>query len=212
MKDIREIKDYQIVLLGIIIAIGAIVSTFIFAHAMVSYQKLQNQALSVTGSASKEIKSDIAVWKAYYEVRSKDLKSGYTNLSIHEVYNKKSRTIGHMELTVMGASLRADSFKLAYLKQLPIDDIVENIDSTATYSFTSDHPELFELNDSGVISTTTGNTVQTSNITLTETTPDGIKRVLGTFKVELTNEPFISASDQSITCLLYTSPSPRDRG
>lgn len=127
------------------------------------------------------------------------LKSGYTNLSIHEVYNKKSRTIGHMELTVMGASLRADSFKLAYLKQLPIDDIVENIDSTATYSFTSDHPELFELNDSGVISTTTGNTVQTSNITLTETTPDGIKRVLGTFKVELTNEPFISASDQSIT-------------
>lgn len=47
-----------------------------------------------------------------------------------------------MELTVMGASLRADSFKLAYLKQLPIDDIVENIDSTATYSFTSDHPEL----------------------------------------------------------------------
>ena len=104
-----------------------------------------------------------------------------------------------MELTVMGASLRADSFKLAYLKQLPIDDIVENIDNTATYSFTSDHPELFELNDSGVISTTTGNTVQTSNITLTETTPDGIKRVLGTFKVELTNEPFISASDQSIT-------------
>lgn len=89
-----------------------------------------------------------------------------------------------MELTVMGASLRADSFKLAYLKQLPIDDIVENIDSTATYSFTSDHPELFELNDSGVISTTTGNTVQTSNITLTETTPDGIKRVLGTFKVD----------------------------
>lgn len=44
MKDIREIKDYQIVLLGIIIAIGAIVSTFIFAHAMVSYQKLQNQS------------------------------------------------------------------------------------------------------------------------------------------------------------------------
>ena len=81
MKDIREIKDYQIVFLGIIIAIGAIVSTFIFAHAMVSYQKLQNQALSVTGSASKEIKSDIAVWKAYYEVRSKDLKSGYTKIN-----------------------------------------------------------------------------------------------------------------------------------
>lgn len=81
MKDIREIKDYQIVLLGLIIALGAIISTFIFSHAAVSYQKLQNQALTVTGSASQEVTSDLAVWKAYYEVRSKDLKTGYTKIN-----------------------------------------------------------------------------------------------------------------------------------
>lgn len=81
MKDIREIKDYQIVVLGLIIAIGAIASTFIFSHAIVAYQKLNNQTLSVTGSASQDIKSDIAVWKAYYEVRSKDLKSGYAKIA-----------------------------------------------------------------------------------------------------------------------------------
>ena len=81
MKDIREIKDYQIVVLGLIIAVGAIISTFLFSHAVVSYQKLQNQALSVTGSASQEITSDLAVWKAYYEVRSKDLKSGYAKIT-----------------------------------------------------------------------------------------------------------------------------------
>lgn len=81
MKDIREIKDYQIVLLGLIIALGAILSTYIFSHAVVSYQRLQNQTLTVTGSASQEIKSDIAVWKAYYEVRSKDLKSGYAKIN-----------------------------------------------------------------------------------------------------------------------------------
>lgn len=127
------------------------------------------------------------------------LKAGYTNLSIHEVYNKKSRTIGHMELTVMGASLRADSYKLAYLKQLSIDDIIDNIDSTATYSFTSDHPELFEFSDSGIISTTNGNSVQLCNITVTETSSSGTKRTLGSFKIELTNEPFISLTDQSIT-------------
>ncbi len=81
MKDLREIKDYQIVLLGLIIAIGAIVSTFLFSHAVVSYQKLQNQTLTVTGSASQNVSSDLAVWKAYYEVRSKDLKSGYTKIN-----------------------------------------------------------------------------------------------------------------------------------
>ena len=81
MKDIREIKDYQIVLLGLIIAAGAIISTFLFSHAVVSYQRLQNQALTVTGSASQDIKSDLAVWKGYYEVRSKDLKAGYAKIN-----------------------------------------------------------------------------------------------------------------------------------
>lgn len=81
MKDIKEIKDYQIVLLGLLIAIGAIISTFLLSHAVVSYQKLQNQALSVTGSATQDIKSDLAVWKAFYEVRSKDLKSGYAKIN-----------------------------------------------------------------------------------------------------------------------------------
>lgn len=81
MKDLKEIKDYQIVLLGIIIALGAVISTFVFSHAVVSYQRLQNQALTVTGSASQEIKSDIAVWKAFYDVRSKDLKSGYAKIN-----------------------------------------------------------------------------------------------------------------------------------
>ncbi len=81
MNNIREIKDYQIVILGLLIALGAIISTFVLAHGIVSYQKLQNQTLSVTGSASQEINSDLAVWRAFYEVRSKDLKSGYAKIN-----------------------------------------------------------------------------------------------------------------------------------
>ena len=77
----KEIKDYQIILLGIVIALGAMISTFILSHAVVSYQKLQNQTITVTGSASQEISSDLAVWKAYYETRSKDLKSGYAKIN-----------------------------------------------------------------------------------------------------------------------------------
>ena len=81
MKDIKEIKDYQIILLGIVIALGAMISTFILANAIVSYQKLQNQTITVTGSASQDISSDLAVWRAYYEVRSNDLKSGYAKIN-----------------------------------------------------------------------------------------------------------------------------------
>ena len=97
MKDIREIKDYQIVLLGIIIALGAVLSTFILSHAVVSYQKLQNQTLTVRGSASQEIKSDIAVWKAYYEVRSKDLKSGYDKINADKIAVKEFLTTNGMK-------------------------------------------------------------------------------------------------------------------
>ena len=81
MNNIREIKDYQIVVLGLIIALGAILSTYIFSHSVIAFQKLNTQALSVTGSASRNVKSDLAVWKAYYEVRSKDLKSGYAKVN-----------------------------------------------------------------------------------------------------------------------------------
>ena len=97
MKDIKEIKDYQIILLGIIIAIGAVISTFVLSHAVVSYQKLQNQTLTVTGSASQEIKSDIAVWKAYYEVRSKDLKSGYAKINADKNTVKEFLTANGMK-------------------------------------------------------------------------------------------------------------------
>ncbi len=81
MKDIREIKDYQIVVLGLLIALGAVFSTFILSRAVITFQKLNTQALSVTGSASRSVKSDFAVWKAYYEVRSKDQKSGYAKIN-----------------------------------------------------------------------------------------------------------------------------------
>lgn len=81
MKNIREIKDYQIVILGLIIAFGAILSTYILSHAVVSYQKLQYQTLAVTGSASQEITSDLAVWKAHCTTQSKDLKTGYAKIN-----------------------------------------------------------------------------------------------------------------------------------
>ncbi|MBU5477819.1 hypothetical protein KQI69_01215 [Eubacterium sp. MSJ-13] len=129
------------------------------------------------------------------------LKAGTTSLTLHEVYNKKSRKIGNIELTVIGASLRTDYFKIAYLNTLSLDKIVENKDEDAIYTFTSDSTDIaryLDLSSSGIISTVTGNSVQLFNITLVEIKTTGETRNIGTFKLELTNEPFIAEADQSI--------------
>lgn len=129
------------------------------------------------------------------------LKAGTTSLTLHEVYNKKSRKIGNIDLTVIGASLRADYFKIAYLNTLSLDKIVENKDEDAIYTFTSDSTDIaryLDLSSSGIISTVTGNSVQLFNITLVEIKTTGETRNIGTFKLELTNEPFIAEADQSI--------------
>ena len=41
-------------------------------------------------------------------------KAGRTSLSIHEVFNKRSRTVGSIALTVTGASLKRDEIKIPY--------------------------------------------------------------------------------------------------
>ncbi len=111
MKDIREVKDYQIIILGLCIALGAIVSTYLLANGLVSFQKLNTQALTVTGSASQEIKSDLAVWTVVYDVRSKDLKSGYAKINS----DKKQ-----IEEFLLSNGLKEDSFKFTPVSSYPV--------------------------------------------------------------------------------------------
>ena len=80
MKDLREIKDYQIVVLGLLIALGTVLSTYILSLSIIKFQEMNTQALSVTGSASQNVKSDFAVWKGYYESRNANLKTAYAKL------------------------------------------------------------------------------------------------------------------------------------
>lgn len=129
------------------------------------------------------------------------LKAGTTSLTIHEIYNNKNRKIGSIELTVIGASLRTNYFKIAYLNTLPLDEIVENTDENAVYSLISDSTDIYkylDLSNSGIISTVTGNSVKSFNITMIETKFTGETRNIGTFELELTNEPFVSETNQSI--------------
>lgn len=111
MKDIREVKDYQIIILGLCIALGAIVSTYLLANGLISFQKLNTQALTVTGSASQEIKSDLAVWTVVYDVRSKDLKSGYAKINS----DKKQ-----IEEFLLANGLKEDAFKFTPVSSYPV--------------------------------------------------------------------------------------------
>lgn len=80
MNNVRELKDYQIILLGIFIAIGAIISTMILSGGIVKFKKLSTEAITITGSAQKTVRSDFAVWKAGFETRGTDLKAAYAKL------------------------------------------------------------------------------------------------------------------------------------
>lgn len=76
----NNFKEHQIIVLGLLIALGAILSTTILAKSIVEFQKLQNQTIRVTGSASQNVTSDFATLSLRISTRTPDLKSGYAKL------------------------------------------------------------------------------------------------------------------------------------
>jgi hypothetical protein len=76
-----KIKDYQVVVLGIIISLGCVFSTYILSKAVVDFQKIQTQTIRVTGSASQQVTSDSASWTINFRTRKPTLKEGYAKLS-----------------------------------------------------------------------------------------------------------------------------------
>ena len=76
-----QIKDYQVVLLGVMIALGSIASTYILSKSIVEFQKLQNQTIRVTGSANQTVTSDRASWTINIRAKKPTLKDGYAKLN-----------------------------------------------------------------------------------------------------------------------------------
>ncbi|MBQ9246842.1 SIMPL domain-containing protein [bacterium] len=75
-----QIKDYQIVILGLLIALGSIFSTYVLSKSIVEFQKLQNQTIRVTGSASEKITADSASWSFNIRTKQPTLKQGYARI------------------------------------------------------------------------------------------------------------------------------------
>lgn len=75
-----QIKDYQVFLLGLMIALGSIASTYILSKAVVDFQKIQTQTIRVTGSASQNVTSDRTSWSFTFRTKQPTLKQGYAKL------------------------------------------------------------------------------------------------------------------------------------
>ena len=76
-----NIKDYQVVLLGLLISLGCVCSTYLLSKSVIQFQKLQNQTIRVTGSASEKVLSDSASWQINFRTRKPLLKDGYLKIN-----------------------------------------------------------------------------------------------------------------------------------
>ena len=70
----------QIIVLGVCIAAATIVSSVILSGGFLKVMRLTREQISVTGSATRDIRSDFIVWGGAFSRRDVDLKTAYKSL------------------------------------------------------------------------------------------------------------------------------------
>ena len=80
MEGGNFLKNSQIIILGICIAVATIASSVILSGGFLKVMKFTREQISVTGSATKEIRSDYIIWKGTFSRRDSNLKTAYTGL------------------------------------------------------------------------------------------------------------------------------------
>lgn len=103
MEDGNFFKNSQIIILGICIAVATIASSIILSGGFLKVMKFTREQISVTGSATKEIKSDYIVWAGTISKRETALKAAYKNLKDDLEETKQylfSKGVAEKELTV----------------------------------------------------------------------------------------------------------------
>lgn len=73
-------RNVQIIVLGVCIAVATIVSSLIFAGGFMRVMKFRSEVVEVTGSAQQEIRSDLAVWDGRLSRRGTELAAPYKML------------------------------------------------------------------------------------------------------------------------------------
>jgi hypothetical protein len=81
MDSLRILRNAQVVILGICIAIATIASSVILSQTFLKFQKATRELVTVTGSANRRIMSDYVIWRAGFNVRDPELSKGYKRLA-----------------------------------------------------------------------------------------------------------------------------------
>jgi hypothetical protein len=89
MESSRVLRNSQIVILGICIAVATIASSVILSKGFLKVMKFTREQIAVTGSAQKDIKSDYIVWTASFSKRGPDSAAAYKLLKEDLVKVKK---------------------------------------------------------------------------------------------------------------------------
>ena len=125
-----NLKDYQVVVLGIIISLGCVFSTYILSKAVVDFQKIQTQTIRVTGSASQQVVSDSASWTINFRTRKPTLKEGYAKLnSDAKLINKFLTDNGFEDKDISFGSIN----NYENYGRLPNGNMSNNIESYTVY-------------------------------------------------------------------------------
>ncbi len=80
MDGVRVLRNTQIIILGICIAVATIISSLILSQGFLKVMKFTREQITVTGSEQKEIKSDYIVWRGTFSRREQDLAVAYKRL------------------------------------------------------------------------------------------------------------------------------------
>jgi uncharacterized protein len=80
MEQRLSLKDSQIVILGLLICVATITSSWIFSQGFLKVKKFSAEVISVTGSAEKKIVSDSIVWRLSFSRRDAVMTEAYRQL------------------------------------------------------------------------------------------------------------------------------------
>ena len=67
------------IIVAVILAIGLVLSAYVAGNSFVKAKEAGN-SISITGSAKKQIKSDLAVWRGSFSARAPEMTAAYSNL------------------------------------------------------------------------------------------------------------------------------------
>jgi len=81
MGAFSGLKNVQIIILGLCIAVATVFSSFVISKGMMQIKKFGNEVIEVTGSAEKEIVSDYIVWSSSFSCRDAKMISAFEQLN-----------------------------------------------------------------------------------------------------------------------------------